>query len=234
MKTEVLQPPLEVHPKPLRSDGAEARCRLLDAALHLFAEQGFSKTSIREIALAAQTNVAAISYYFGDKLGLYREVFVDPRTNPNTDTALFNQPSMSLSDSLRGMLMGFTEPLKLGEVSQSCMKLQFREMLEPTGMWRTEIDNNIKPAHHALVEVLCRHLQLDVADDDIHRLAFSISGLGVMLHVGGDVFRAIRPELLASPHDIDAYTDRLVGYALAMVASENQRRSAIPPVPTQP
>jgi len=45
-------------------------------------EQGFAKTSIREIALAAQANVASISYYFGDKAGLYRAVFSDPRTNP--------------------------------------------------------------------------------------------------------------------------------------------------------
>ena len=53
--------------KPLRSDGQEARTRLLDAALVLFADKGFAKTSTREIAQAAQVNVASISYYFGDK-----------------------------------------------------------------------------------------------------------------------------------------------------------------------
>lgn len=33
--------------KPLRSDGLEARNRLLDAALTLFADKGFAKTSTR-------------------------------------------------------------------------------------------------------------------------------------------------------------------------------------------
>ena len=55
--------------KAMRSDGVEARNRLLDAALALFAEKGFAKTSTREIAQAAQTNIASISYYFGDKAG---------------------------------------------------------------------------------------------------------------------------------------------------------------------
>ena len=52
-----------------RSDGAQSRERLLLAAMRLFAEQGFATTSTREIALAAGTNIASISYYFGDKAG---------------------------------------------------------------------------------------------------------------------------------------------------------------------
>lgn len=211
--------------KVLRSDGIEARCRLLDAALTLFAENGFAKTSIRKIAQAAQVNVASISYYFGDKAGLYRAVFQDPRSNPSTDTATYNQPDMALRESLRGLLLGFTEPLKQGDRVQSCMKLHFREMLEPTGMWRAEIDNHIKPSHMALVEVVCRYLGATQADDEIHRLAFSVAGLGIMLHVGGDVFRAIRPQLIASDSAIDGYADRLVDYAVALVEGEARRRT---------
>ena len=54
-----------------RTDGVEARARLLHTALKLFAQKGFAKTSTREIARAAGTNLAAIAYYFGDKTGLY-------------------------------------------------------------------------------------------------------------------------------------------------------------------
>jgi AcrR family transcriptional regulator len=223
MKIEDTPAP-EAHAKPLRSDGLEARGRLLDAALQLFADQGFSKTSTREIALAAQVNVASISYYFGDKAGLYRAVFEDPRSNPGSDPAQFNQPEMPLRDALTVLMRGFSEPLKQGDLVQSCMKLHYREMLEPTGVWRDEIENNIKPAQLALVAVLCRHLGLDEADDDIHRLAFSVSGLGVMLHLAGDVYQSICPALLASPEAIDQYVDRLVSYALAMVETEASRR----------
>ena len=219
--------------KPLRSDGLEARTRLLDAALALFADKGFAKTSIREIAQAAQVNVASISYYFGDKAGLYRAVWTDPRCNPDCNSAQYADPNMSLPDALQVMLRGFVESLKQGELTQRSMKLHFREMLEPTGVWQQEIDNNIKPSHMALVSLLCRHMTMAEPDDDIHRLAFSIAGLGMMLHVAGDVFAAIRPQLVASPEALDLYGDRLLHYALALVDAEQQRRGAllIPPNP---
>lgn len=54
-------------PKKSRADGEQSRERLLLASMRLFAEQGYSRASTREIALAAGVNVAAISYYFGDK-----------------------------------------------------------------------------------------------------------------------------------------------------------------------
>jgi AcrR family transcriptional regulator len=202
-------------PKPLRSDGEQARLRLLDAALQLFAEKGFAKTSTREIAQAAP----------GDKAGLYRAVYMDPRGSPHIDVALMESSEASLDAFLRALLLGFTEPLKQGDVVQSCMKLHFREMLEPTGLWQEEIDSDIKPAHQALVRALCAHLGLKKADDDVHRLAFSLAGLGVMLHVGGDVFKTIRPALVESPEAIDTYAQRLLEFAHALVRSEAQRRS---------
>ena len=227
MPTSVLSPTAA---KPLRSDGAEARNRLLEAALALFAEKGFTKTSTREIALAAQVNIASISYYFGDKAGLYRAVWLDPRCNPDVSTQIMDGAALSLEQAIAGMFRGFVEPLKQGQVMQQCMKLHFREMLEPTGVWQEEIDTHIKPAHMALVGVLCRHLNATEADDDIHRLAFSIAGLGMMLHVGSDVINAVRPQLMAAPGALDQYGDRLVSYAMALVDAETRRRTAhMPP-----
>jgi AcrR family transcriptional regulator len=209
-----------------RSDGIESRERLLQAALRLFAEKGFAKTSTREIALAAQTNIAAISYYFGDKAGLYRAVLTDPTGSATGDAALIDHADLSLHQSLRGLLAGFTEPLKQGELAQHCMRLHFREMLEPTGLWDQKIDATIRPAHEALLRVLCRHLGLSHADDDLQRLAFTIVGLGVHLFVGHDVMLAIAPGLAGTPQAVDRYTERLVDYALAMVHGEALRRQA--------
>ncbi|CAM8660321.1 AcrR Transcriptional regulator [Comamonadaceae bacterium] len=224
--------PETISPKPTRSDGVEARNRLLDAALQLFAEQGFAKTSIREIALTAQANVASISYYFGDKAGLYRAVFSDPRTNPPLPPETLEGTDVTLEQAIRGLLSSFLEPLKQGHVTQQqYMKLCFREMLEPTGAWQHEIDANIAPAHMALTRGLCRHVGLAEADDDIHRLAFTISGLGVMLHVGNDLYTQIRPGLVNTPQALDAYLDRLVSYALVLVDAEALRRGAKAPAP---
>ena len=48
---------------------------IIEKAEELFASQGFSGTSVREIAKAADVNVAMISYYFGSKENLLKEIF---------------------------------------------------------------------------------------------------------------------------------------------------------------
>ena len=70
------------HPSPATPDAADSRARLLSAALRLFAENGFAKTSIRQIAEAAGANTALISYYFGDKKGLYNAAYAEPLGGP--------------------------------------------------------------------------------------------------------------------------------------------------------
>ena len=210
--------------KPLRSDGQEARNRLLDAALKLFADKGFSQTSTREIAQAAKANLASISYYFGDKEGLYRAVFEDPRYNPGIDPTAAEMADVDIRTIVDFMLRGFIEPLKAGEQAQQCMKLHFREMVEPTGMWQEEIEKNIKPAHLALVAALCRHLQVNTADDDMHRLGFELLSMGIMLHVGTDVINSIRPALIADGAALDLYHARMVDSAM-VIEAEGRRRS---------
>lgn len=222
------------HPAPetrkQRSDGAEARAHLLLSALQLFAEKGFSKTSTREIAHAAGANIAAISYYFGDKAGLYRAVFTEPLGTPCDDIARYLPAHLTLRQSLEGFVAGFLEPLKQGDLAQQFTRLHFREMLEPTGLWAEQIDSNIKPAHAALVEVLARHLGVTEPDDDVHRLAFSITGLAMQMFITRDVIDAVRPQLMDSPEAIDLWASRLADFAEAMVAVDLARRQSLAPV----
>ena len=209
-----------------RQDGEQSRERLLRAGLALFAQQGFAKTSTREIAESAQTNIASISYYFGDKAGLYRAVFFESPGSPEEDIARYTDPQLSLEQSLRSLYASFLEPLKHGDMARQCMKLHAREMIEPTGLWEEEISTGIRPMHDALVAVLCRHLGLSATDDDVGRLAVCIAGLGVHMHVGRDVTDAIAPTLNARPESLDLWADSLVMYAVAMVHAEELRRAA--------
>ncbi|UZE94747.1 TetR/AcrR family transcriptional regulator [Alkalimarinus alittae] len=49
--------------------------RILDAAEVLFAERGFSETSLRMITSKAKVNLAAVNYHFGSKNALIQAVF---------------------------------------------------------------------------------------------------------------------------------------------------------------
>ena len=55
-----------------RQRGEDTRRRILEAALALFAAEGFDSASTRTIAEQAEVNLPAIQYYFGSKEGLYR------------------------------------------------------------------------------------------------------------------------------------------------------------------
>jgi AcrR family transcriptional regulator len=217
---------------PLTHPLEEPRQRLLLAGLHLFAQQGFSKTSTRELAEAAHVNVAAISYYFGDKAGLYRAVFLEPLGGaPEADLARYSSPQLSLAGALHGFYAGFVQPLLQGDLVRLGMKMHLREMLEPTGLWPADAAHGIKPLHDGLVLVLSRHLGLDpahsVADDALQRLAISLASLGVHLHVGYDMNDILAPGSMAGPEQIERWSDSLVMFGLAMVQAEAARRGVV-------
>lgn len=202
----------------------DARARLVAAGLRLFAQHGYAKTSTRELAEAAQVNVASISYYFGDKAGLYRAVFTEPLGNPCDDVSRYSGAQQPLEDALRAFYDGFLEPLKQGETARWCMKLHFREMLEPTGLCDVNEALGVAPMHHALTEALRRHLGLAHVDDALERLAVCLTGLGVHLHVGRDITDQIAPQLHRGADALPLWSDSLVRCAVAMVHAEAEHR----------
>jgi AcrR family transcriptional regulator len=52
--------------------GEDTARRILDAAVEVFAEEGYDGASTRSLADRAKVNLPAIQYYFGSKEGLYR------------------------------------------------------------------------------------------------------------------------------------------------------------------
>lgn len=64
--------------RPRAGEGAQdLRARLLQVARGLFARRGYGEVGIREIAAAAGVTPGMISYYFGDKQGLYEAMLAD-------------------------------------------------------------------------------------------------------------------------------------------------------------
>lgn len=57
-----------------RYDPVETRQRVLEAANHLFATQGFAKTGTADIARAADVSEGSIFYHFGSKRNLLEEL----------------------------------------------------------------------------------------------------------------------------------------------------------------
>ncbi|ARF59068.1 TetR/AcrR family transcriptional regulator [Streptomyces gilvosporeus] len=83
-----------------RRDAEGTRLRLLDAASQLFAERGYERATVRDIAARAGANQALLFRYFGSKKALFGEVMArggqeQLRTTP---------PQNLFEVALRGML----------------------------------------------------------------------------------------------------------------------------------
>ncbi len=69
--------------------------KIMETAEMLFAEKGFSGTSVRDIADAADVNVAMISYYFGSKEKMLESLF-----NYRSEATTLKLVSMSNNETL--------------------------------------------------------------------------------------------------------------------------------------
>lgn len=58
-----------------RADGRATRARILRSATRLFAAGGYEATSLRQIAGAADIDLATLKYHFGDKAALFAAVY---------------------------------------------------------------------------------------------------------------------------------------------------------------
>jgi AcrR family transcriptional regulator len=83
-----------------KRDSAATKAALLDAASSLFAERGFDRTTVRDIAKKAGVNQALLFRYFGTKEALFEEVIAQAGRAQLASTP----PERLLSASLRSML----------------------------------------------------------------------------------------------------------------------------------
>ena len=60
------------HGKARQERSRQSRSRILDVAITIFAQRGYSGASTREIADAAEVNQGLVTYYFGSKQALWR------------------------------------------------------------------------------------------------------------------------------------------------------------------
>ncbi|WP_296952890.1 TetR/AcrR family transcriptional regulator [uncultured Massilia sp.] len=211
-----------------RSDGVHARERILASALRLFAERGYASTSVRELAQAADANVAAIAYYFGDKAGLYRAALYEPlQRAADADLPTFDAPGLALREALARFLRNCLQPLDDGPAALLSVRLRLREAFEPTGMLEEERTSRER-LQRRLRALLARELGLPAPDPDLHALTFSIWALVTYPYIGHEHIARAAPGLFDAPGALDAWVARLAAYACAMVDAERARRAAAP------
>lgn len=124
--------------RPPAVEAQNVREALLEAARDLFLRYGFRAVSSRQIAAAANANVAMIRYYFGSKQGLYREI-LERVIAPTREqaAAMVAHPEQADLRTLLSMAM------RIHAGNPWIAGLIVREVLSPEGSFRTTFIRDI-------------------------------------------------------------------------------------------
>lgn len=202
--------------------------RLLAAAGPMFAERGFDRATVREIANIADVNVAAVSYYFGDKMGLYRAVITAIREKREraypTPVVGKATPQEDLEVLIRTLL---TRMLAADETGWEAM-LMMREMQHPTPAFEGMIRGYFKPLYDALcntIESLLPRLdsqsnwQINVL---VPQLALGVVGQCLHYRIGRPVMAHLIPsELFETHYGLDSLCRQITASTLAACGDKN-------------
>jgi AcrR family transcriptional regulator len=160
----------------------DARARLIEAAMQLFATNGYEGTSVRELATAAGVNVAAVSYHFGSKDALYHECLraclapcaeMRGRMQQHLDVALGKGSRKASEDALRACIREFLELLMSPATRHS--QLVMREQLEGQPRFEPIIREFFQPVGNILGQVV-RLLAPAISQPDMFMVISGIIG----------------------------------------------------------
>ncbi|OVZ94829.1 transcriptional regulator [Yersinia frederiksenii] len=158
---------------PTTPRGEQARQQLIQAATELFGEQGLKGATTREIAQRADQNIAAITYYFNSKEGLYLAVaqqitdFIKQAFAPlaqEIDQFLQLPPQEQSPEQqlhyIRRGLLEFSHLMTQPE-TLNISKIMAREQLSPSDAYLLIHTQVIAPLHQKLNQLLAAFIGAD-------------------------------------------------------------------------
>lgn len=167
------------------------RAALVQAALQLFGRQGFSGTSTRQIAAAANANIGSIAYHFGSKEGLRAAVadHIVETIQTVAGQALGRMPDVPAGQpaartqlfAVLGRMVDFiVASPQAGEIVQFIL----REMAQPTVALDRIYDGVFEPMHRRLC-LVWEHATGEPAESERTRLTvFTLIGQVVYFRIG--------------------------------------------------
>ncbi len=116
---------LQMFVKKKKIETVDTREQLLKTASKLFGEKGFEAVSTRELAKAADVNIAMIAYYFGSKEGLFKAMIEERFPKTMAQIRNIKKQEGSAWDKISAVIDLYLEKI-MGD--GSFHKLVFREL----------------------------------------------------------------------------------------------------------
>jgi AcrR family transcriptional regulator len=151
---------------------------IIKAAVSLFAEKGFERSSVRDIITKARVNQAAINYHFKGKDGLYFEVLKIAFKTLTEDAGLDLQELKSLprEQALRRFVGHQLRPLLFQDEMSRYIRMFAWESAHPSKVFRKFIATNSSSYLSAALDVVRRFLPPNTHDRTALCAAISLMG----------------------------------------------------------
>ena len=133
---------------------------IIKAAVSLFAEKGFERSSVRDIVTKARVNQAAINYHFKGKDGLYFEVLkiAFERLTENAGVDAEELKSLSPERALRRFVRHQLRPLLFQDELSRYIRMFAWESAHPSKVFRKFVATNTTSYLSAAVDLVRRFL----------------------------------------------------------------------------
>jgi AcrR family transcriptional regulator len=200
------------------SDLDTKRDRIVDAAGELFAERGFDGTTVRDICQAADANVAAVNYYFGDKQRLYIEAVVRAHRwrmerVKMPDWPVRTTPEQKLADFIKT----FIRRVRSGPGDTWHTRLIMREIGNPSAACTELVQSSIRPQFEILLSILGELLPDETDAEKLRLVAFSIVGQCLFYHFADPVIRNLLGADEYAALEIDKLADHITQFSLQTI-----------------
>lgn len=204
---------------------AETRRRLLEAAVEVFAEEGFRGATLQEIARRADANVASTAYHFGNKEGLYAAVFeyAERRMAELRPPQDDDDDALPAEERLRRHVTAFLKRLLDPRRPAWFARLLAREMIEPTPALDRLVRRRMRANHEQLATILRELLGTEASDEDVRLCTLSVVAQCTFYRHSAPIVVRLYPEL-APAREIERIADHVTRFSLAAVRGLHGRR----------
>lgn len=191
---------------PRRRPAADRRTQLIDTAMCLFARNGFSGTTTREIARAAGVNEAIIFRFFPHKDDLYAAILERKSTEARTDTLVGElREAAAAGDDTRVIATVVGHIVEHRRRDPEFLRLMLHSSLEGHSFARQYRERHFAPLHLFLLEYVTAR-QIDGRFRAGDPEAFVRAILAVPVHHG--MVETLLPgdNATCGPDCVDVYT----------------------------
>lgn len=196
---------------------ADTRRRLLEAAVEVFAEDGFRKATIDRICRRARANIAAVHYHFGDKQELYTAVFEYAQERATQDhPATEGDSEAPAEEQLRAHIEAFLGRLLDPHRPAWLAHLLAHEMIEPTPALDRLVRRRMRATHKQLGGILRELLGPAASDDAVRDCTLSVIAQCVFYRNSAPVITRLYPEMIPSK-EVARIADHITNFSLAAV-----------------